>query len=323
MSTDGANCGACGHSCLGGACGGGLCTAITIGQTAHLANISRDGGIALDGTNVYVSEYVGGTTNTGYVEYCPITGCPQVAGVPTATVIWSLNGNVAIYDIVYDSGSGYLYFGDANESSAYAIKTSGAQVWRDGVGVPSAVATDATYVYFADNQGLSYADKLTMATTTLPRIISTISYTRGVAVDPNSGNIWGAAQGGTVVSCTRTGTCSQWTWTGTPYWVSIIGTSPYILTATGGLYKCVSDTDCTQASATQISTETGLSMFSNDATYAYFGYGGQVQRCALTGCTSGGPTVVSGANGNVVSLTNDANWIYWLTSSGYIQKVAK
>jgi hypothetical protein len=294
--------------------------AITIGQTAHLANISRDGGIALDGTNVYVSEYRS-DTNYGYVEYCPVTGCPLVGGVPTATVIWSLNGNVGIYDIVYDSGSGYLYFGDANESNAYTIKTNGTVVFNESVGVASAVATDATYVYYADYQGLSYANKSTGGT--LTRIISTISYTRGVAVDPNSGNIWGAAQGGTVVSCTRTPSCSQWTWTGTPYWVSIIGASPYVLTANGGLYKCVSDTDCTQASATQISSETGLSMFSNDATYAYFGYGAQIQRCALTGCTSGGPTVVSGANGNVVSLTNDANWIYWLTSSGYIQKVAK
>jgi hypothetical protein len=322
MTSDGANCGLCGHSCQGGTCSASLCQAITIGQTKYNSVISRAGGIALDGTNVYVFEYTSGT-NYGYVEYCPITGCPLVAGVPTATPIWSINGNAAVEQIIYDPGSTYLYFGDANESNAYAIKTNGTLVFQQSVGVASSVAVDSTYLYFGDFQGLSYTNKST-GSSSVTRIISTISYTRGVAVDPNSGNIWGAAtNSGNVVSCTRAGTCSQWAWSNSPYQVSIIGTSPYVLASSGGLFKCTSDTNCTQASATQISSESGLSTFTNDATYAYFPYGAVIQRCALAGCTTGGPTTVTGANGNAVSVANDATWIYWLTDSGYIQKVAK
>lgn len=319
FSNDPANCGSCGHSCQGGTCSNGLCATVTLGQTLNAATLTRAGGIAVSSSTVYVSEYVGGTTNSGYIESCPTTGCP---GTPaTATLFYTDNGNAGLGQILFDPGANAVYWGDSGQSRVYGVTAAGTLLFQASGGVVSGVATDATYLYLADFQGLSYVNKTSGGTPT--RIISTLSYTMATAVDPNTGNIWGAARNDNIVaSCTRAGTCSQWTWTGGPQGVAIIGGTPYILTQSSGFYRCASASDCAQANATQLSSAFA-SNFSYDANYAYFPFGGVVQRCSLsTGCGSS-PQTIAAANGNAVWTAVDSTWVYWLSDTGYIQKVAK
>jgi hypothetical protein len=291
---------------------------ITLGQTTYSATIGRAGGIALGGGNVYVSEYVGGTTNSGYIEQCPTTGCPGTP--PKATLLFTDAGNAGLGQIIYDSGSSLLYFGDGNQGRTYAINLSGNQVFLVG-DAAYGIATDSTNLYLGDSQGIGYVSKTTGGPVT--RIISTIGYTVGVAVDPNTGNIWGAAHNNNfVVHCPLGGACSQWTWTGGPGAVAVVGLSPYILTSSSGFYRCASDSDCTQANATQLTTQGG-SNFSNDASYAYLEFGAAVQRCSLSAGCAAGPQTIAGAAGNVAWTAVDSTWVYWLTDNGYIQKVAK
>src|SRR6185369_1529956 len=56
-TTDGKHCGACGHTCFGGACQAGTCEPLPIAE-----NQSFPYGIAVDGKNVYF------TTDDGYVR---------------------------------------------------------------------------------------------------------------------------------------------------------------------------------------------------------------------------------------------------------------
>jgi hypothetical protein len=182
------------------------------------------------------------------------------------------------------------------------------------------VATDATWVYFADYEGASYVNKTTGGT--VQRLISTLGYAKSVTVDPSTGNIWVAAtNNGIIASCNHAGTCSQWTWTGYyPFQVSVIGGVPYVIFSGSGIYRCASTADCSMANATQISTFSGYS-FTFDSTYLYFPDIASVARCPLTGCSS--PTVIGQASGTVAALTSDSTWVYWLTDTGEIQKVSK
>jgi hypothetical protein len=321
FQNDANNCGWCGHSCQGTSCSFGVCGAITLGQTTYNSTITRAGGITLDGSNLYFSEYVT-NVNNGYIETCPITGCP---GTPaTATQIFTDNGNAGLGQIIYDPGSTYLYWGDEGQSREYGITTSGTQIFEilGGDAVVNGLATDSTYLYFADYEGLAYVNKLSGGT--VNRITSVLGYTSGVAVDPNTGNIWGAAANNNyIVSCTRAGSCSSWTWTGGPAFLAFIGSSPYVLTQSSGFYKCASNADCSQANATQLMTQTpSYSNFSYDSNYAYFPYTALVQRCSISaGCTS--PQNIAQAAGVVAWTAVDSTWVYWITNNGYIQKVAK
>jgi hypothetical protein len=203
----------------------------------------------------------------------------------------------------------------------YAATTSGTQIFKVNEAIPNSVATDATYLYVADYQGIGYLNKKTGGT--VNRVISTLGNTNSVFVDPNTGNIWAAALANNyVASCTRAGVCSQWTWNNYPAFIAVIGTTPYIVTFGYGIYMCASDTDCSQANAIKVTSEAPTyANFSYDSSYLYFGSGALVQRCPLSGCTSG--QNLGSAQGNVVWTATDSTYVYWLTSNGYIQKVAK
>ena len=97
-----ANCGACGHDCLGAPCSGGRCspTVLAAGAPAHLA---------VDGTNVYWTD-----ATLLSVLACPASGCPDAG--PKTLYAWS-------------SGSGPPSAGPPAYGSTGAIAVQGSQLF--------------------------------------------------------------------------------------------------------------------------------------------------------------------------------------------------
>jgi hypothetical protein len=99
FAVDPSNCGACGHSCLGGACEAGACRPIALA-----AGVGQ--GLALDAKNVYWTD-----PEAGAVYQCPHAGCggapmalgtginaPNTVAVNATTVFWSNHANPDVID---------------------------------------------------------------------------------------------------------------------------------------------------------------------------------------------------------------------------------
>jgi hypothetical protein len=292
---------------------GGECQAITLGQAAY-GEGNGVGGIAVDATYVFITDGV--SQSTGYVEECALGGCTG-----GTTTIYTVTGNAYLDRLLFDPGPGYLYFGSNNQGEGYAINAGGGLIFQYSDGSPYGFATDATRLYIGDSQGITFVSKTTGGT--LTRISSALGYTRAVATDPNTGNVWAAAPNDAfVASCTTTApfTCMTWSWSGeSPYDVHIAGTTPYVLDQGSGLYQCASETDCSLTNAKQISTFGGPS-FTVDPNFVYFPGPSEIEQVTIGGTT---PTPMATSAGDVIAMTNDMQYVYWLTSTGVIQKVAK
>jgi hypothetical protein len=293
----------------------GICSSVLIGTTVKGGGY----GLAIDGTNAYVTEHLSG--GGGYVEKCVLTGCQ-----PAPAIIYTLTGSAYPEKIHYDNGpnpSGYLYFGDTNSANSYAIKTDGTLVTGFPVSAyGSDFVTDSSKLYIADWNGVSSVDKMLGGTVT--SINTTFMYPRGITWDGVS-KLWVAGtNAGSVAQCPLTpGQCTAYDETslGFPYDIHIIGGVPYFLTGSNGLYKCASAADCSAANLTKISTWGGQS-FTYDTNYVYFpDFQSSVYRCPLSGCIS--PQLLGQNAGTPEGMASDATWIYWVTSTGNIVKVAK
>jgi len=74
LQTDPANCGACGHSCVGGSCSGGACQPWPIGSPAVTASTNPE--LRCDGTYAVYSD------GSGIIEYPAILTVSQVSATP-------------------------------------------------------------------------------------------------------------------------------------------------------------------------------------------------------------------------------------------------
>jgi hypothetical protein len=325
--TDANNCGACGHSCHGGTCAAGLCQPTLIGSTVY----GYGYGIAVDATNVYVTE---DPPSGGYVESCPLSGCTTLrasldgGGGATATTLFSAAGNPGIERVRVDTAptpSSYIYFGENNAGTTYAINSSGTVEFT--VASDSWVTTtDATYLYMGGASGISKTNKLTGGTPTLVNT-TTLTYVRGVSWNSSSNNVWGASPDiNDVEWCGLTsGPCTVWSWgSDAPFDVHVVGGQPFVMIQSSGLFRCSSEADCSLANATQESTW-GQESFADDGANVYFAdLGSYVYDCPVGGCSSvGGPVKLAPSNGSVQDLTTDGTYLYWVTAAGGIYKVAK
>ena len=171
---DGANCGACGHSCQGGACVAGACQPVTVvkalasarelaidgksiywtdttagtvsavplggGAPLQLATVSAAWAIATDGANVYATEYL----TMGGVFSVPVGG--------GATITLAANQGRPCSIAVGAPGSGWVYFANqyAGDVSKARIDGTGSKLFAAGQGAPPGVAADVDYVYWTD-----------------------------------------------------------------------------------------------------------------------------------------------------------------------------
>jgi hypothetical protein len=327
--SDPLNCGACGHSCLNGTCANGQCQPILLGTTVK--STANERGIAVDANNLYVTETIGGAS-LGYVESCPLSGCTGGGSIPPAKVIYTdTSGSAYLGAIATDvaaPATGYIFFGDQNNSTAYAIKPDGTLVYTVNAGAPQGYVSDGTTFYIAAYGGIFTANKATGGSVK-QMDTSIMYYYRDVAVDPAAA--WAVSASGTsnnVMKCPLAGPlpemCQKWDWTsqGSPYNILVLGMSnqPIIRTTGGGIWACKSNSDCSVANAVQLTTNS--SPIAGDATYVYFGDNSYLYRCPAQAASC--PSDVRGpSNGFPSGIAADASWLYWVTGGGLIYKVAK
>ncbi len=175
--TDAKNCGACGHSCQGGTCAGGVCQPIALapGAAASL--------LAVGSSNVY---YISGSSlmkvaaGGGGTPIALATGLPTVAGVATdsTNVYWvepgtGSNGEVLKVSVNGGTSSplstglaggysiavldGYVLWVAASDGTVKQVPIGGGttSTISSGQDNPVGIATDSSHVYWA-NAGTVY-----------------------------------------------------------------------------------------------------------------------------------------------------------------------
>jgi hypothetical protein len=135
-ASDPNNCGACGHSCQGGACMGATCQPLTLA-----AGLPGPAYLAADGTNVYFANFNGGVN--GSVMAVPVSG-----GMPTTLAA----GQTQIGNIAVDSTSIYwldaTVYGGPGEVMKLPLAGGMPTTLYSGAVTASGIALDATSVYF-------------------------------------------------------------------------------------------------------------------------------------------------------------------------------
>ncbi len=223
--TDANNCGACGHSCLGGTCVAGAC------QVAILAsNQNYPSAIALDATKVYFANRNGGTINrvgkdgTNLEPLVSNQSSPQAMTTDGTSIFWVNYPNAQVMRAT-TTGAGPTPIGTA--PSSFMIALGGGFVWwanRDapyvkkngvaasGSGTEVSVSTgsgaegdwivaDAQYVFWTDSAlgkifraGIN--DAACDETSTCTAIVPATTSPYALASDAN--NLYWAELGGTI-----------------------------------------------------------------------------------------------------------------------------
>jgi hypothetical protein len=328
------NCGACGHSCLGGACDAGVCQPVTLAATPNSAYY-----IAIDTNNVYWT----GSSSTGGGVY----GCPKAGGCGAGTPLYAMDGHLVFGLAAPSPSSAYAndLYGSAVNSG---VDNYFLQITKSPPGGTSILGSPYTpldaafdnagsWVYIVDQDGPSSPpagglDRIKPDGSQFSRFLSgglspgadalmgidgqnvyvADTYNNRVIYCPLSGS---SCVMGTVMLVTAPNAAYS---DGSNVWVAAgkYGSS------TGTISKCPVSTNC-GGSATTIAAGQGLPWaVVADASNVYWTNrsGGQVSRCAVGGC-GGSPTVLAtvAAPGPIVA---DATALYWADADG-IKKLAK
>jgi hypothetical protein len=323
LQNSGSDCGACGHSCLGGACAGGQCQPVTLGTLT--------GRLAVDATNVYVASgqhifscSINGACGAGTVIYTvsnnlngleavvtPLPPSPYSPFVYTAElgsdcsfsffaqIKKSNNMATGVADSVlvspnalaFDAVNSWVYILDWFPGELYRVKPDGSQqsVVLSGIGVGNAyeIAVDSTNVYVPEYQ----KGNILYSSLTTPALQVAMN---GLA---NPSGVYSS---------------------GSTVWATAVGATP----GTGAIYTCPINTNCGTPTPVAAAQD-GPGDIVVDASNAYWGNNqtATIMRCAIGGC-GGNPTPIASGTGTYVSLAQDSVAIYWTDKSG-LYKVAK
>ncbi|HEX7605044.1 MAG TPA: hypothetical protein VF316_25680 [Polyangiaceae bacterium] len=334
LTTDKANCGACGHSCLGGECVASKCQPVLLLDD----NTLGPSGLAVDDTYVFYTDPY--NSNVGRV--------PKLAKVPPdAPVIVAPAGTNTYYDPWRVATDGtYFYFNDTgNLASAplpavYQCPVSGCGVTNqlrktlfsganEDIGdvlvvnkvlyFTSAVAGTGK-VRKCDVPDCNGGAVLVIDNQDIPDLLAT----DGTAL------YWGVENSGVVRTCALTGTC-------TPT-VAVTLANPYGVAAAAGNVFAISFSFAGAIvkgpATTVVSNQTWPYNVVADASFVYWtnrtdnaapgGAGnGRVMRCAVGGCANA-PDELAKLTTSVRGLTQDATALYFANyGGGRIWKLAK
>lgn len=307
-SSDGANCGACGHDCLGGGCAGSMC------QPVVLASGQNPQDIAADGTNVYWLN-LNATDET--VKQCAVSNCsgtmitlghsatPGRIAVSSTTVFWTTGTSGTLVACTIGGCAGTpIQIATGTEPRGIAVLPDGAHiVWTDDV--------SGTILMCNATGGACSTTRTTLA--------SSIDSPLAVAADSNnayflfsSGGVGQVAlTGGAVTTLFSSGT-SVWNIAAsatTVYWTDYSLGGPFAVPIGSGKVSKLATLDTF-----------GLAV---DSQYVYWTDSTpEVAKCPLSGCTSG--TIRLATVQSMGPLAIDGQRVYWGdTKAGTVSWVAK
>ena len=305
-----ANCGACGHDCLGGSCSSGMCPTTIIAQYQD-----RIQSLAVDGGHVYFScqGSCDGVKKApkvpGGVTTIESTSSARGLGVDASNTFWAQSGGI---------------MRDTLTSGAIATPLT-------GVSSPYGVALDATHVYFTAGSSSGSVQRIGKSGAGLDVILANQSTPRGIAVDDTY--VFWANQGGTIWSAEK-GTLtskSLATAQSSPEGIAADGTNVYWTNhaSIGSVMACKRDGSAAPFSISSIEQSPhGIAV---DANYVYWtstnASQGYVKRAPKTGA---GPTLiiaqVPNSSQDPLPLAIDPNYAYFAaggSGSPSIYQVAK
>jgi hypothetical protein len=322
--SDGANCGGCGHDCLGGTCSNSACQPVRLvfGQAAPWD-------LAVDGTSLYFTNHADGT-----VKKCATSGC---GSAPTTLASTQTLAQRVTFDATYvywtDQGDG-----TPNGAIRRVLKNAtGLQTLANGETLPEGIAVDAANVFWG------------MRTSTGGLRVGAIGGGAGSTIAPqdtatsvvyDGASIFFASAGssvGAVKRCAVAGaTCSAVTplFSGTDnvFGLAVDGAHVYFatLTSSGTLYSAnKSDGSNQQPLAGALPYPLRVATDGTDVVWVNRGPSdgasadGSVMRCAVGGC-AGNPAVVAQGLSDPHGIAIDAKAIYWANANdGTIWKIAR
>jgi hypothetical protein len=275
-------------------------------------------------------------TTSASVYTCPLAGCFGGIAPPIYTA-----SNSALGGLIFGSSINDVAVADQNNSLVFDISSAGALNWTTDSTVfnqPAGLTTDGTNIYAGEYAGsIAYVPKGGGAVNLLCTFGT--HFVAKVAYDPGTKSVFGAVRdasgGGYVIQCTvPSGTLTTFGPLEPAVWdIAVVGSNVYYVIggtapgyADGGLFVSP-DTALTSRTALATGSAYGqaIAMTADQSNVYFFSGGGRaIYRCALGGC-GGAPTAIATGVYGIVTMTNDANAIYWGlgTTPNTVVKLAK
>jgi len=308
VQSDTANCGGCGHDCLGGTCANGLC------PTEELASGQNDPySLAVDANNVYWT--TGNPSNS--VFSAPLTGGSPVLLAST---------QIFPRELALDGGE--LYWSNYGQPPAkngsiqhFTLPSTGPNAVVSALdGGVWGIAVEGNYVYWA-NQVTHTISREHIQTPAGPQVLASAqAQPWDVAVDNSavywtnysSGDVRRVAHGGGSQNVLATGQ-------GSPLGIAVDGTHVYWTNNNSDQIRRVpvggGNTETVATAQTSPGAVDGPTYIAVDSTHAYWtNYGnGTVCKAPLEG---GPATILAAGQNEPYYIVIDGTHVYWTTLSG-------
>jgi hypothetical protein len=310
--TDAANCGACGHSCIPGACSGGVCQPFTLANDPAGIGVL----VVLDGRATW------GNYITGEVRTCTIDSCSPTNFAPgTVTTGCAMDSQNIYWAEQIDTGNVTQCAIGSSCGSPTTLASSQSQPWY--------VVSDSQNVYWTDFVGGTVMMCAIGGCGGNPTVIASgLDSPLGLAVDSNNLYWTNFSSSGSVMQCAKGGPCSTPTTLasaqGSPYGITVDSENVYWANQGGDSVMSCAIGGCGENPLTLASGQSGATLVAVDSTDIYWtdAFAGTVMRCSLPGC--GSMTTIASGQQSAFSIALDATRVYWGNQGGgQVMGVAK
>jgi hypothetical protein len=328
LTNDGANCGACGHSCRGYTCSNNACVPVALtGASGQASDVTNNG------TFVFYSDATGSQPN-GAIIRVPLTGtCPpscntQLLGSLTFPSTISINpAGDRLYWLQEASG------GTPEQLASMNIDGTGLTTVATNLflGNATGLAVDASFVYYANiqNGGIARCPVGSSCTQSGQTTVST-HFAMRLALDASY--VYFTDFGPDVFRCTL----PACTTAGLTTLVQGSSNTEGIFVDSTSLYWTARHSNNSDGTVIRSDKTTGATIttytttakwpyaVTSDGTNVYWteAFGSAVYECPIAGCPNGVPIKI-GTSGEPQGITLDKYFVYWGDYGGVVYKVAK